>query len=435
MNIVGPCLFSFILAQSCRFVWANQGAYEALDKDINMLPTTMEPRSVSDKLDRAEFKRLVEEVESKPHYCRSTAFAIGLARIGWEDKGQDKPKEKRVLDVCYPTCNVDSNHGTAAVFSLVTGHRSGNGTYTLGQEALDSIQKAFDAFPDDGHANVSLFRQFVAAAGIRNRLVTAPKVELVFTTIEDPMAAPTTAAEAYLRLHLTSGRHFPPHEMNTDGVFGLLTNVAWTSVGPVLLEELDALRVSFLSTERLLQVFGADRFPYLLNYVTPAGVRIAAAHCARLGCYIGEGSVIMPAGFGNYNTRIGKGCMIEGRASAGTSIGNNSDLGGAASLMGVLSGGGTHIVTIGDNCLIGALAGTGISLGNRCTVAAGTYVTMGTMVFDLRDGSTNKNLPRKAIEFSGLDDLLFFTDSNNGRVVVKTNRKPHKPNTNLHKNA
>jgi len=221
--------------------------------------------------------------------------------------------------------------------------------------------------------------------------------------------APLDAADVYLRLHLLSHRLLAPHEANLEGVFGLLANVVWTSAGPCAVAGFENVRLR-LRADGPLTVHGVDKFPRMVDYVVPEGVRIADADRVRLGAHLASGTTVMHEGFVNYNAGTLGASMVEGRLSAGVVVGDGSDIGGGASVMGTLSGGGRHVVSIGRRCLVGANAGIGISLGDDCVVEAGLYVTAGTKVA-LPDGST-----LKAAELSGRDGLLFRRNSTTGRV-------------------
>jgi 2,3,4,5-tetrahydropyridine-2,6-dicarboxylate N-succinyltransferase len=234
--------------------------------------------------------------------------------------------------------------------------------------------------------------------------------EPVTTVIEDLAAPPADVADAYLRLHLLSHRLVRPHGANMDGIFGVLPNVAWTSHGPVDIEQLPAARERARSAGGNLIVLGVDKFPRMADYVVPGGVRIADADRVRLGAHLAEGTTVMHEGFCNYNAGTLGASMVEGRISAGVVVGDGSDIGGGASIMGTLSGGGTQVVSIGERCLLGANSGVGISLGDECIVEAGLYITAGTRV-TLPDGEVVK-----AAELSGASNLLFRRDSTTGTV-------------------
>ncbi|TDE08795.1 2,3,4,5-tetrahydropyridine-2,6-dicarboxylate N-succinyltransferase [Jiangella asiatica] len=221
--------------------------------------------------------------------------------------------------------------------------------------------------------------------------------------------APEDAFDAYLRLHLLSYRLVAPREQNLDGVFGVLTNVVWTNHGPCLVDGFERTRLR-LMRRGPVTVHGIDKFPRMVDYVVPSGVRIADADRVRLGAHLAPGTTVMHEGFVNYNAGTLGSSMVEGRISAGVVVGDGSDVGGGASIMGTLSGGGKETITIGSNCLVGANAGIGISLGDGCIVEAGCYITAGTKV-SLPDGRVVK-----ALELSGRDGLLFRRNSLTGAV-------------------
>ncbi|NNH69829.1 2,3,4,5-tetrahydropyridine-2,6-dicarboxylate N-succinyltransferase [Nocardia uniformis] len=237
------------------------------------------------------------------------------------------------------------------------------------------------------------------------------EVVVVRTTIADLAAAPVDTHDAYLRLHLLSHRLVRPHGANLDGIFGHLPNVAWTNYGPCSLEEIELVRLN-LRARGPVTVYGVDKFPRMVDYVVPSGVRIADADRVRLGAHLASGTTVMHEGFVNFNAGTLGNSMVEGRISAGVVVGNGSDIGGGASIMGTLSGGGKQIISLGERCLLGANAGVGISLGDDCVVEAGLYVTAGTKVA-LPDGAVIK-----AADLNGKSNLLFRRNSVTGAVEV-----------------
>ena len=224
--------------------------------------------------------------------------------------------------------------------------------------------------------------------------------------------APTSAADAYLRLHLLSHRLVKPHGQNLDGLFGLLTNVAWTSAGPCSLVDFEMTRARLRAHYGHISVYGVDKFPRMVDYVIPEGVRIADADRVRLGAYLAAGTTIMHEGFVNFNAGTMGKSMVEGRISAGVVVGDGSDVGGGASIMGTLSGGGKEVISIGERCLLGANSGLGISLGNDCVIESGTYITAGSKI-TLPDGDVVK-----ARELSGASNLIFRRNSQTGNLEV-----------------
>jgi 2,3,4,5-tetrahydropyridine-2-carboxylate N-succinyltransferase len=272
----------------------------------------------------------------------------------------------RVLDVYYPQPQLGADGEP--------------GTRTTGQAAYDDIR------------------------GVQ----TVP-VHTSIAALGDP---PADAYDAYLRLHLLSHRLIAPHGANLDGVFGVLNNVAWTSHGPVDPAAVPAVQRRLRDAGEPLQVFSVDKFPRMTDYVVPSGVRIADADRVRLGAHLASGTTVMHEGFVNFNAGTLGHSMVEGRISAGVVVGDGSDVGGGASIMGTLSGGGTAVISIGERCLLGANSGLGISLGDDCVVEAGLYLTAGSRV-SLPDGEVVK-----ARELSGAGGLLFRRNSQTGAIEV-----------------
>jgi len=238
---------------------------------------------------------------------------------------------------------------------------------------------------------------------------------LVRTVVEDLQAPPADTSDAWLRLHLLSHRLVAPHSVNLDGIFGRLTNVVWTDHGPCAVEDFETTRLRLTEAYGRVTVLGVDKFPRMTDYVLPPGVRIADADRVRLGAHLAEGTTVMHEGFVNYNAGTLGASMVEGRISAGVVVGDGSDVGGGASIMGTLSGGGKAVISVGRRCLIGANAGIGISLGDDCVVEAGCYVTAGTKVAE-RDRTSAEPTVRKASELSGASNVLFRRNSTTGAV-------------------
>lgn len=236
---------------------------------------------------------------------------------------------------------------------------------------------------------------------------------IVTTVVRDLSAPPAEPADAYLRLHLLSHRVHRPHEISVDGMFSVLNNVVWTSEGPCNPEDFSETRTRLIAAGRRPQVTSVDKFPRMTDYVVPSGVRIADADRVRLGAYLGEGTTVMHEGFVNFNAGTLGVSMVEGRISAGVVVGDGTDVGGGASIMGILSGGGNEVISVGQRCLLGANSGLGISVGDDCVIEAGLYLTAGTLV-TLPDETTVK-----AREMSGISGMLFWRNSVTGRVEAK----------------
>jgi 2,3,4,5-tetrahydropyridine-2-carboxylate N-succinyltransferase len=238
------------------------------------------------------------------------------------------------------------------------------------------------------------------------------RTEIILVDI-DLDAPPADTSDAYLRLHLLSHRLVRPRGINLDGIFGSLPNVVWTSAGPCAIEGFERVRTRLRARGGHLTIYGVDKFPRMVDYVVPTGVRVADADRVRLGAHLAEGTTVMHEGFVNFNAGTLGASMVEGRISAGVVVGRDSDIGGGASIMGTLSGGGTEIISIGERCLIGANAGIGIALGDDCIVEAGLYVTSGTKV-TLSGGEVVK-----ARTLSGEHGLLFIRNSVSGAVEMR----------------
>ncbi len=238
------------------------------------------------------------------------------------------------------------------------------------------------------------------------------EIKLVRTVI-DLGQPPADVSDAYLRLHLLSHRLVEPRSINLDGIFGVLPNVVWTSAGPCAVEGFEMTRLKLRGVRGVVSIFGVDKFPRMMDYVTPTGVRIADADRVRLGAHLAEGTTVMHEGFVNFNAGTLGHSMVEGRISAGVTVGDGSDVGGGASIMGTLSGGGKEVITVGKGCLLGAESGVGISLGDNCVVEAGLYLTAGTKV-QLPDGEVVK-----ASQLSGSSNILYLRHSQSGAVLAK----------------
>jgi 2,3,4,5-tetrahydropyridine-2-carboxylate N-succinyltransferase len=333
----------------------------------------------------------------------SIAFGIGT-----------KNSQSEWLEVFYPIPVFHPKTELLENIKSVTGYSGGNKAIELDAATLMTLA---EAITDKAQSN--LVRRLTKSS--------QPMVLMMMETDSEITSTP----EAYLKLHLLSYRYVKPNEQNLQGIFAKLPNVAWTSDGAIDPNELEDAILNARIEGRHLEVASIDKFPKLTNYVLPTGVRIAHAARVRLGAYLGEGTTVMHEGFVNFNAGSIGPNMIEGRLSQGVLMREGSDLGGGASTMGTLSGGGEMVLTIGKDCLIGANAGAGIPLGDRCTIEAGTYITAGTLVqvFD-----ENKNFVKlvKARELAGQSDMLFIRHSQTGAIECRTNLKAITLNDALH---
>lgn len=335
----------------------------------------------------------------------TTVFAFGIGTGARNASGD-------WLDVFYPAplTGIDGAAFSATLAAVDPG------VSTLDADRLHALEQALAL--DGQSAQAALCARL---AGTDGAVVTRLDQDLPITH----------AAEAYLKLTLLSHRLALPNSLNLQGLFGALRNVAWTSEGPVDPAELDDLRLQRRLEGRHLEVHSIDKFPRLINYVAPPGVRIADGSRVRLGAYLSPGTTVMHEGQVNFNSGTLGTSMVEGRISQGVTLGDGTDLGGGASTQGTLSGGGEIVVSIGAQCLIGANAGTGIPLGDRCTIEAGLYITAGTRVTVL-DEDGNEVRTVKARELAGIDDALFIRHSATGRVECRTNRRAIALNAELH---
>jgi 2,3,4,5-tetrahydropyridine-2-carboxylate N-succinyltransferase len=354
--------------------------------------------------DLREFEAMVEQVRTRPGYRDPAAWGLGLATVAESDG--------TVLDTWFLTANRDVALGSAALVGSVVGHQGGSATHVLESGALEELLELGAAALDtsEPHPNLEAIHTLSNCAGRAVHLPTRRVPVVCFIgDLDDP---PSDTHDVYLRLHLLSHRQVVPHGLNLDGVFGLLPNVVWTTEGPCDVSSFPAAQRAARLAGLTLGVHGVDKFPRMCDYVVPPGVRIADASRVRLGAHLAEGTTVMHEGFVNFNAGTLGPCMVEGRISAGVVVGANTDLGGGASIMGTLSGGGKEVISIGEGCLIGANGGVGISLGDGCVVEAGLYLTAGTRV------TTPEGTVVKALQLSGGSGLLFRRNSTTGAVEV-----------------
>lgn len=369
----------------------------------------MSVTSLADVGSVEEFKQFVEYVQGSNGYRPPWAFAMGVGLM----------IDDEVVAVQFPHVNyIGENGGTAAALATITERGvDGEGTYVFEDWAREELANVFELFDDGGtHANIDALRSINLEQPPTPWDSRSAQPVPVVVFINDLGAEAVDVGDVYLRLHLLSHRKVQPQQINLNGIFGKLKNLAWTSHGVFLPEDMNAVQTQTLMREgRPVQVYCLDKFPPMLSMVVPEGIRVADGNRVRLGAHLAEGTTVMHEGFCNFNAGTLGASMVEGRISAGVVVGNGSDIGGGASIMGTLSGGGKEVISVGEGCLVGANGGIGISLGNNCTVEAGLYITAGTKV-TLPNGETVK-----ASALSGKDNLLFLRDSETGAVVVKNN--------------
>lgn len=368
-----------------------------------------------------DFRNFVEGFGKQEGYRAPMAFGIGIAHTS--EAGD-------ILDTFFPFPNYMSNIGSAAVLAKVVGHLSGTQTYLVSGDQRDDILGYFAPFEGDGkrHGNIDAIKTvFDVLDSFKQKHGDGKMIVISFIDHPEHDEGPQTVSDAYLRLHLLSHRLVKPNGINLNGIFGKLPNNVWTNEGPITPADLSKRQLDAMMRRHPIHVNGVDKFPHMVDYVIPSGIRIADASRVRLGAYLGEGTTVMHEGFCNFNAGTLGASMVEGRISAGVVVGDQSDIGGGASIMGTLSGGGKEKITIGRGCLLGANSGTGISLGDRCVIEAGLYVTAGMPV--MYNGTSIK-----AGDLSGQNELTFRRNGKTGQVEVLHRPNPVELNEELHKN-
>ncbi len=349
---------------------------------------------------------------------------------------------EKTLDVGFPL--IDFSHEKSFIEKLLKLLNFSSATYqltTLNQTNLETINQAVNEFASLTSKEKNLLTFFTTYL---NKVAPSPgdylKKDLILIYLPSVREEVKNIEEAYFKLHLLSARKLKPHQANLGNLFKTLPNLAWSNQGPILPNDLAELKLK--NPQVNYQITHVDKFPYLINYYLPDGVRIADGARVRLGAYLGKGTTVMPAGAVNFNAGTLGSSMVEGRISAGVVVGEQSDIGGGASIMGTLSGGNDLVISIGEKCLIGANAGTGISLGFGCTIAAGVYVTAGSKVHLYDKAKQPISLAQKPVkegenivkglELSGKDHLLFIQDSQSGKLKCFPNLKTIALNESLH---
>ena len=330
-----------------------------------------------------------------------------------------KNRDQKIIEAFFPNPILNPNEDLVATIAAIVGYQGGNQVIEIEPSIADQLAAAFNGENDTDNADFA-----VAAAKSKQTLV------LVILATDE---APQSVAEGYLKLQLISHRLVKPHGVVLDGIFGLLHNIAWTNKGAIDLPELKDRQIEARLKGKTITVDCVDKFPKMVDYVVPAGVRIADTSRVRLGAHVGEGTTVMHEGFINFNAGTSGVSMVEGRISAGVMVGEGSDIGGGASIMGTLSGGGKMVVAIGENSLLGANAGLGFPLGNRCTIESGLYVTAGSKV-KMLDNEGNDAGFVKARDLANKDDLLFRRNSITGQIECLANKSAVELNSMLHSN-
>jgi 2,3,4,5-tetrahydropyridine-2-carboxylate N-succinyltransferase len=330
-----------------------------------------------------------------------------------------KNRDQKIIEAFFPNPLLNPSDDLVAVVGALVGYEGGNATFEVSASLAEQLSAAFNGANETSNADFS-------TAATKS---SQPLVLTILATDE----APATVTEGYLKLQLISHRLVQPHGLILDGIFGVLHNIAWTNKGAIDLPELADRQIEARLNGETITVDCVDKFPKMVDYIVPAGVRIADTSRVRLGAHVGEGTTVMHEGFINFNAGTTGVSMVEGRISAGVMVGEGSDIGGGASIMGTLSGGGKMIIKIGENSLLGANAGLGIPLGSRCTIESGLYVTAGSKV-KLLDNEGKDAGFAKARELANKDDLLFRRNSMTGQIECLANKSAVELNSMLHSN-
>ncbi|MGR5065607.1 2,3,4,5-tetrahydropyridine-2,6-dicarboxylate N-succinyltransferase [Photobacterium sp. DNB22_13_2] len=330
-----------------------------------------------------------------------------------------KNRDNKIIEAFFPTPILNPADALVDAIAAIVDYKEGNQAIEITAAQSADLAAAFSAAGEEACAS------FATKAAASEQ----PLVVVILATDE----APTSVSEGFLKLQLISHRLVKPHGVVLDGIFGLLHNIAWTSQGPIDLPELADRQMEARLNGETITVDCVDKFPKMVDYVVPTGVRIADTSRVRLGAHVGEGTTVMHEGFINFNAGTTGVSMVEGRISAGVVVGNGSDIGGGASIMGTLSGGGKVVVSIGENSLLGANAGLGFPMGDRCTIESGLYVTAGSKVRML-DKSGQEVEMVKARDLAGVSDLLFRRNSVTGQIECLANKSAVELNSELHSN-
>lgn len=329
-----------------------------------------------------------------------------------------KNRDNKIIEAYFPAPLYLPEAELVKKLADTVGYQQGNQVIEVNTQQLASLAEAFT-----GHCETS--------AKFANKALHSTQT-IVLVLLEQDQK-PSSIAEAFLKLQLISHRLVKPHAISLEGIFGLLHNIAWTNKGAIDLPELAERQMDARLQGEVISVDCVDKFPKMVDYIVPNAVRIADTARVRLGAHVGAGTTVMHEGFINFNAGTHGVSMVEGRISAGVMVGNGSDIGGGASIMGTLSGGGQIVVSIGENSLLGANAGLGFPLGDRCTIESGLYVTAGTKVTML-DAAGQEVEVVKARDLAGKADLLFRRNSVTGKIECLTNKSAIELNAELHKN-
>ncbi len=387
-----------------------------------------------------EFKRLVSETTAQEGYREPLAF--GIARV---DRGQ-KNAEK-ILQASFPLINWKENFGSAAVFIKALQEAKCDVDFS-GSEFVATINENFVAnamaafapyVPEatgDAHKNVQVIKTLAAMEDI------GKDYRIVFL-FED--AAPQSVEAVYLKLYALSLRKAGLRKINLNGAFGILSNVAWVGNTPYELEWLRENEIEMKLNGTYPAVDSVDKFPRFLQHIIPDdNTRILDSSKVRMGAQLAAGTTVMPgASYINFNAGTLGPVMVEGRISSSAIVGSGSDVGGGASILGVLSGTDGNPISIGENTLLGANSVTGLPLGDACIVDAGVTILAGTKIKiapeeleKIKAANPEANLENKTTfkgeELQGLNGIHYRQNSTTGEIIARRSTREVKLNEELH---
>jgi len=390
------------------------------------------------------FSEQVEKIKKSMKGYREP-LAFGLARVDLGQVNQDK-----VLQATYPLVNWDENFGSAAVFlkalqeqGVEIDFSQSEAIYSVSLKFLRSTINAFYPFANeavgDKHKNIQVVTKLHEK--VLHDEACLDEFRMVFL-FDD---APVKSVEAtYLKLYAISQGKVGLRELNLDGAFGVLPNLAWSAGQPIELDYLRQYEIELKLANEYPHIDFVDKFPRFLQHIIPAdNTRILETSKVRFGAQLAAGTTVMPgASYINFNAGTTGAVMVEGRISSSAIVGEGSDIGGGASILGVLSGTDGNPISIGKNCLLGANSTCGIPLGDGCIIDAGLAILEGTKVaiypeelakiMEVNPNAKMEGEIFKAKQLSFLSGLHFRQNSMTGEITVSRSTREIKLNADLH---
>jgi len=389
------------------------------------------------------FKECVNEIQNTQGYKNPLAF--GICRVDFGQLDSDK-----ILQATYPHMNWNENFGSAAIFIKNAQEQGFEIDFTADEiivpvsiKFLEGCLNAFTPYADEAYGDAHKNIQVISALynQIKERGMREGEFRLVLLFND---AACKSVEGTYLKLYALSTSKVPLRSLNLNGAFGALHNVAWSDGQPIELEWLRENEIELKFANEYPKIDFVDKFPRYLQHIIPVNnTRVLDDSKVRFGAQLHAGTTIMPgASYVNFNAGTTGVSMVEGRISSSAIVGDGSDVGGGASILGVLSGTDGIPVTIGKNTLLGANSVTGIALGDECIVDAGIAVLAGTK-FSVnaeelsKIQEANPNAVLSGTSFKGkdlvaLNGIHYRQDSTTGQLVIRRSTREVKLNSDLH---